>query len=92
MTAKTLKDKLEDTDPEVRRAAALACGMKEDKAFIPQLIELLQDKELTVMRAAHASLKSLSGEDFGPQGEGSAGDLKRAVDAWKAWLAKANGK
>jgi hypothetical protein len=91
MTAKTLKDKMEDSEAEVRRAAALACGMKDDKTLLPQLIELLQDKEPVVMRAAHAALKSLSGEDFGPA-DGNPGDLKRAVDAWKAWLVKTNGK
>jgi hypothetical protein len=86
MTAATLKDKMDDDDPEIRRAAALACAMKEEKSAIPRLIELLQDKEPAVMRAAHASLKSLTGEDFGPA-EGNPAELKRAMDAWKAWWA-----
>jgi hypothetical protein len=91
MTANTLKDKLDDNEPEVRRAAVLACGMKEDKTFIPRLIDLLQDKEPAVMRAAHAALKSLTSEDFGPAAESSPADLKKAVDAWKAWLARTSG-
>jgi hypothetical protein len=86
MTATTLKDKLEDDEAEIRRAAALACAMKEEKSLIPRLIDLLQDKEPGVMRAAHTALKNLTGEDFGP-GEANPAELKRAVDAWKAWWA-----
>src|SRR5205823_1598436 len=83
MTAATLKDKLEDDETEIRRAAALACAMKEEKSLIPRLIEMLQDKDPGVMRAAHAALKNLTNEDFGPA-EANPGELKRAVDAWKA--------
>jgi hypothetical protein len=86
MTANTLKDKLDDDEAEIRRAAALACAMKEEKSTIPRLIEMLQDKEAGVARAAHTALKSLTGEDFGPA-EATPGELKRAVDAWKAWWA-----
>jgi hypothetical protein len=86
MTASTLKDKLEDDEAEIRRAAALACAMKDEKSLIPQLIELLQDKDPAVMRATHTALKNLTSEDFGPA-EANPAELKRAVEAWKAWWA-----
>jgi hypothetical protein len=88
MTAKTLEVKLEDDDPEVRRAAALAVAMKEEKAFTLKLIEMLSDKEATVGHAAHAALKSLTNEDFGPAKGATREERAKAILAWKAWWAK----
>jgi hypothetical protein len=81
MKAATLADKLRDDDFEVRRAAALACAMKEERAHVPRLIEMLQDPEADVARAAHAALKSLAGQDLG-----------RDAAAWKEWWSKSGGK
>jgi hypothetical protein len=88
MTSATLGVKLEDDDPEVRRAAALAVAMKEDKAFTYKLIEMLDDREATVGHAAHAALKSLTNEDFGPAKDATKEQHARAVLAWKTWWAK----
>jgi hypothetical protein len=88
MTASTLKDKLRDDDLEVRRAAALAVAMKEEKPLVPRLIEMLDDPEPPVARAAHAALKSLSGQDFGPGAEASRAERAQAVSSWKEWWAK----
>jgi hypothetical protein len=88
MTAATLRQELKDDDPEIRRAAALACAMKDDKAHIPDLIPMLQDFEPIVGRGAHAALKSLSGKDFGPPNGASAQDVSHAVAAWKGWWDK----
>jgi hypothetical protein len=88
MTAATLRDKLRDDDAEVRRAAALACAMKEEKVHVGRLIELLQDPEVPVVRAAHAALKSLTGQDLGPPRDAGPADVARAVAAWKDWWAK----
>jgi HEAT repeat protein len=87
MSARTLTDKLQDDDLEVRRAAALACAMKDERAHVPRLIEMLQD-EAPVAPAAHAALKSLTGQDFGPAPEARQADVARAVAAWKDWWAK----
>jgi hypothetical protein len=65
MTSATLREKLHDPSVEIRRAAALACAMKEDKALIPDLVHLLDEREDRVRRAAQAALKSLIGQDFG---------------------------
>ena len=91
MTSATLGVKLEDDGPEVRRAAALAVAMKEDKTHVGRLIELLDDKETTVSRAAHAALKSLSNKDFGPAADASRQDRKQAMAAWRTWWME-NGK
>jgi hypothetical protein len=85
MKKDTLDDKLRDDDLEVRRAAALAAAMKDEKAHVPRLIELLQDPEGDVARAAHAALKSLTNQDFGPARDASRADVARAATAWKDW-------
>jgi hypothetical protein len=88
MTSATLGVKLEDDDPEVRRAAALAVAMKEDKAHTYKLIEMLSDPEATVAHAAHAALKSLTNEDFGPAKGAGREERGKAILAWKSWWAK----
>jgi hypothetical protein len=92
MTSATLGVKLDDDDPEVRRAAALGVAMKEDKAYLFKLIEMLSDREATVGHAAHAALKSLTNEDFGPAKGAGREERAKAILAWKAWLAKQQGE
>ena len=86
MNAETLRKMLADRDPELRRAACLACAMKDDKAMILDLINRVTDIDDAVVRAARAGLKSFSsGRDFGPA-SGSNDDRKRqAYDDWKSW-------
>jgi HEAT repeat protein len=88
MTAETLRVMAKDEDVELRRAAVLAMAMKDDKAHIPDLIAALVDEEETVSRAAKAGLKSLTGQDFGPAVNATAGEKKLAATAWKEWLSK----
>jgi hypothetical protein len=88
MKSDTLSDKLRDDDFEVRRAAALACAMKDEKVHIPRLIEMLQDSELEVARAAHTALKLLTDKNFGPGRDATRFDFSRAADAWKEWWSK----
>jgi HEAT repeat protein len=85
MTASTLRDKLQDENVEIRRAAALACAMKDDKTHIPDLITALEDAEPIVIRAARAGLKSLTGQDFGPTADASRAERLKAVADWKTW-------
>jgi hypothetical protein len=79
-------------DPELRRAAALAVGMKDDKAHIGELIELLRDPEPSVVHATHAALKSLTGEDFGPAPKATAEERAKVAVAWTAWWKKQAGQ
>jgi hypothetical protein len=92
MTARTLEDKLQDDDAEIRRGAAVACILKEDKSLIPSLIPLLEDAEKSVMLAAHLALKELSGQDFGPAASATKAERADATSKWKSWWQKQNGK
>jgi HEAT repeat protein len=88
MTAATLREMLHDEVPEVRRAASLACAMKEEKQFIPELAKLLEDSEPAVVRAAYSALKALTGEDFGPSPHASLDSRRRAASAYSEWWEK----
>ena len=85
----SLRGMLKADEAELRRAAALACAMKDDKSHVPDLIDRLTDAEEMVVRAARAGLKSLSGgQDFGPDIGSTKLDVAIAVEEWKAWWAK----
>jgi hypothetical protein len=84
-TPATLDAKLRDPHPEIRRAAALACASKGDNTHIPRLIQTLRDREQAVGAAAKESLKTLSGEDFGPPPNASYAERQKAVEDWVAW-------
>jgi len=90
MSPETLRGMLKSEEVELRRAAALACAMKDDKTHAADLIErLTADDEEVVIRAARAGLKSLSGgQDFGPETGSSKTDRALAAEEWKAWWAK----
>ncbi len=88
MTSATLADKLSDDNFEVRRAAAIACAMKEDKAHLATIVNLLNDVETPVQRAAYAALKALTQQDFGPAANATKAEHAKAVADWKAWLTK----
>jgi hypothetical protein len=76
MSAKTLRDYLQDDDPEIRRAAVLACGHKDRKQVVPELIALLDTAEPVTSRLAEEGLASLTGEHLKHPG------------AWKDWWKK----
>jgi hypothetical protein len=90
MTAQTLRDKLKDSDEEVRSAAALACGMKKDNQYVPDLIASLDDMDRRVVRAAYIALKNISNQDFGPSAAATAQQRTKAIAAWKDWWQKQN--
>jgi HEAT repeat protein len=85
MKDETLTGYLQDDDVEIRRAAALAIGMKESKSLVPNLIPMLRDPEITVARAAHAALKALTGQDFGPASKATREERDQAVIKWLQW-------
>jgi hypothetical protein len=86
MTASTLRKMLNDPNPELRRGAVLACGMKDDLDHVVDLIERITDSSDLVVRATRASLKSLTNQDFGPP-SGASDDAKdQAKEAWAKWL------
>lgn len=92
MKDETLVSYLEDDDAEIRRAAAIAIGQKESKALVPDLIGLLRDPEMTVVRAVHASLKALTAQDFGPAAKATREERDQAVLKWTEWWSKQSKK
>ena len=88
MTAETLRTMTKDKDAELRRGAVLAMAMKDDKAHLPDLVAALLDEEETVVRAAKAGLKSVTGQDFGPPTGANLADRTAAARAWLEWLRK----
>ena len=75
MTADTIARYLKDDDVEIRRAAALASGTREFKDQLPRLIDMLSDRDQGVVLAAHAALKAMTGQTFGPSPE-----------PWRVWM------
>ena len=86
MNAKTLREMLADPEPELRRAACLAAGMKEDKLLIPALIERITDPAASVVRAAKASLKAIGQADFGPPAGADDEAKLKAAAMWRNWF------
>ncbi|MFO0823192.1 MAG: HEAT repeat domain-containing protein [Gemmataceae bacterium] len=86
MNGDTLRGMAKAEDPELRRAAVLAMAMKDEKAHIPDLVAALTDEEDFVVRAARAGLRSLAGEDFGPEKNATAGEKQLAAKAWQDWI------
>jgi HEAT repeat protein len=83
-----LKKRFTDEDVEVRRAALAAAGLKKDKALIPDALKLLEDPELAVAQEARATLKLLTGRDFGPAANASPLDRSIAIGQWYGWWLK----
>ena len=88
MKAETLTEYLKDEEPEIRRAAALACALKDSKAHIPHLIEMLREKDVVVEWAVLEALKDLTGKNFGPAANATAAEREKAVAAWLEWWKK----
>jgi len=85
MTAGSLRMMLGDADVELRGAACLAVAMKDDKAMIPDLIAKVTDPTDFVVRAARASLRALTDQDFGPQSNAVGEAKAKAATEWKKW-------
>jgi hypothetical protein len=73
MTPKTMRRKLADDDPEVRRAAAEACRRLGESEFVPDLLGLLDDGEPAVAHVAGEALKGLTGREFDK------------AEQWRSW-------
>jgi len=63
---------------KVRQYSAVALGQYAERRVIDRLIDAMNDRELSVNRAAHRSLKILTGQDFGFDAR-----------AWLTWTNKA---
>jgi hypothetical protein len=87
-TAAVVKQKLQDEQSEIRRAAARVVGTKMP-ALGGDLIDLLADDKAEVREAAHDALVRLSkGEDFGPATDASKDERETAQRKWRSWWEK----
>jgi hypothetical protein len=86
---KELRDRLRDKSPEMRRAAACVCKLRQEKVFVPDLLALLEDDSPDVARQAYGALRQVTGRDFGPV-RGSDGAVRpQALAAWRDWWEQA---
>ncbi len=91
MKADYIRVRLKDLDPEMRRAAALACAMRDDKEHVNDLIPVIVDPEEIVWRAARLALKSLTSQDFGPPAGSTPAERTKAANDWREWWKKQGG-
>jgi hypothetical protein len=92
LASAALKEELKDDRAEIRAAAARVTGARQVHAE-SELIDLLEDEDAGVRRAAHESLVRLSrGTDFGPHASASQAERAVAVRKWREWLAQRDGR
>jgi hypothetical protein len=82
---KELKERLRDKDPEMRRAAARASGLREEKALVPDMIDLLEDAVADVANQAQLALQQITTHDFGPRPGADRDQRLQAIAAWREW-------
>lgn len=85
MTTSTLKAQLGDPEAELRRAAAVAAGVKRDAELAPSLADRVADGDDEVAQAARLALRIISGRDFGPPPGADAAAKQKARGDWVKW-------
>ncbi len=88
MTPTTLQQLITQPRVELKRCAAIACGRKKNPNLIPILTPLLTDNDVTVVHAAHESLKLLARTDLGPKNESSDSEKRKSLQDWTNWWQK----
>jgi hypothetical protein len=85
LPAIVVRQKLKDSDAEVRKAAARVVAAKQP-GLGGDLIDLVADAVPEVREAARQALMKLSkGEDFGPADTAGAAEIEAAQKKWRAW-------
>lgn len=82
-----LKNLLKHEEPAVRLAAVKEAGAKKIR-HISELIDLINDAEPSIQRAAHQSLVQITGVDHGPANDASFADRQSAQRKWREWWQK----
>jgi hypothetical protein len=91
-TAALVKEKLKDTDAEIRLAAVRTVAARH-AALTGDVIDLLTDAEAEVRDAAHQALvRRARGEDLGPPTDASAKQRDEAQKKWRDWWERQRGK
>lgn len=87
-----IRKKLKEDRAEIRAAAAKIAGNKMLR-YGAELIELLKDGDNYVRQAARQALTQISrGADYGPKPDAGEADRAAAVEKWRAWWAKQDGR
>lgn len=86
MTANTLRGMLKEGSEDLKRAAATAVAYKGDKSLLLDLADLIDHPSDPVVQAARDALKTLTGQDHGPQPGSDAAARAKAQAAWRAVL------
>jgi len=81
----TLLRYLVDSDSEIRRAAVLALAMRDAKDAVTAVAPLILDPNPSVVRATCASLRTLTGEDYGPLPNATEEEKQEAVKRYREW-------
>src|SRR5262249_52179631 len=89
LNATSLREKLAESDPQIRRAAALACANRKFVQLAPEVITLLEEKDPDLPPAAWVALKALSGKDFGPVS--TPDQRKHAARCYREWWRERGG-
>jgi hypothetical protein len=85
-----LRKLIQHEKSEIRAAAAQACAAR---GWGKELLDLLEDPEIAVQKAAHRGLLQFNrGQDLGPATWTSPGDRATAVAAWRSWWTKVPSK
>jgi hypothetical protein len=86
-TVTVLREKLKDTDVEIRRSALRVASNRP--SFLANLIEALGDDQAEVREDAHKGLlKWNKREDYGPTGDADKKQIEEAQAKWRDWLMK----
>jgi hypothetical protein len=86
-----VKEKLKDTDVEIRRAALRVAA--KSSAFLSDLIDALGDEDAGACADAHQGLLHWrKGEDFGPAADANKQQILDAQMKWRTWLTKTLGR
>jgi HEAT repeat protein len=83
-----LRARLLDDDDQLRLAAGLACGRKDDRDLVPDLIGLLLALEPELVAGARQNLQRLTGKDFGPPADAPQEERVAAAAEWQAWWSR----
>lgn len=92
LSAQGLRERLTDSEPEIRIAALLVCRRRKERALTPDVIARLDDENDAVARKAYLLLKERTAHDFGPRRDASRAERHAAMIVWRDWWQKHQSK
>ena len=89
--AKSLYERMQAEDSQVRLDAVHEAGEKKDAKAAPYLVDRLTDTEPVVRMFAILALEKITGDRMGYEYYGPAAKRDEAVQRWRDWLARRAG-